>query len=86
MDNIFLRGGLGYYGNPYKSGDYDFSRMNISAGLGYRTGSFFTDLAFVHTFFKEFETPYTLPAPVVTPSARLNNRLNNLALTIGWKM
>ena len=86
MDNIFLRGGFGYYGNPYKSGDYDFSRMNISAGLGYRTGSFFTDLAFVHTFFKEFETPYTLPAPVVTPSARLNNRLNNLALTIGWKM
>lgn len=86
MDNFFLRGGFGYYGSPYKKSLDNTGRMTFSAGIGLRTGVFFADLGFVHTQYDEYEKPYLLAAPVMTPTAKLENRLNNIALTIGWKM
>ena len=85
LDNIFFRAGVGYYGNPYQSDDFDMSRMDLSLGLGYRTGGFFMDLGFVHSRFEQTEVPYVLPDPVITPATKLENQLNNLALTFGWK-
>ncbi len=86
LDNIFIRGGGGYYGNPYKDGDNKMSRLDLSLGLGYRTESFFMDLGFVHSRFDQTERPYTLPEPVVVPVADIEHSLNNIALTIGWKL
>jgi hypothetical protein len=61
--------------------------MTGSLGIGYRTERFFADLAYVHSWYDNNETPYTLPySNVVTPTATLQNKLNNIALTIGWKM
>jgi hypothetical protein len=86
LDNFFVRAGFGYYSSPYRQNLNNTGRMNISAGIGFRSGDFFTDLGFIHTRYNEYERPYTLPAPVSTPTAVLGNRLNNLALTLGWKM
>jgi hypothetical protein len=86
MDNFMLRAGFGYYGNPYKVSSEGSSRMDFSAGIGFRTSSFFTDLGFVHTSYDVTDHPYTLSAPSVSPTAKLENGLNNLALTIGWKL
>jgi hypothetical protein len=86
MDNFFIRGGFGYYGNPYKKSSDGSNRIDLSFGLGLRSGPFFTDLGFVHSRYTQYEAPYTLPAPAISPTARLENGLNNLALTIGWKL
>jgi hypothetical protein len=87
MQNLFVRGGFGYYGNPYKDSNNDMKQMTGSLGIGFRTERFFTDLAYVHAWYDNNETPYTLPySNVVTPTAQLENKLNTIALTIGWKM
>lgn len=86
LDNFFLRGGFGYYGSPYKTSSSNANRLDLSGGVGFRSGSFFTDLAFVHSAYSQYEQPYVLPDPVVTPTAKLENKLNTLAWTIGWKL
>ena len=91
LDGLFLRAGVGYYGNPYKSGDgYDPSRLDLSAGIGFRGERAFIDLAFVHSRFEGAEQPYALnyaaPVVVTVPTATLANRLNNVAVTVGLKM
>jgi len=63
------------------------NRLDFSGGIGFRTDNFFTDIAYVHSQYDNTETPYTLPyAGVTTPTARLNNKGNSIALTIGFKM
>jgi hypothetical protein len=87
MDNFFIRGGFGLYGSPYKNSESNTNRMDYSTGIGYRTNSFFMDLAFVYSQYNQYETPYSLPyIGVSAPTAKLENKLSNLALTIGWKM
>lgn len=85
MDQFFARAGFGYYGNPYKNGGSNASRKDFSIGIGFRTDRFFTDVAFVHMQYDQNEVPYVLPY-VVAPTATLNNKMNAIALTLGWKM
>lgn len=85
LDRFFIRAGFGFYGSPYKSSVSNLNRINISGGIGYRTKRFFTDISFMHTDLKEYETPYSLPN-LVTPTATLQNSLNNIAITFGFKM
>jgi len=85
MDKLFARAGFGYYGNPYKNGGSDANRKDFSLGVGFRSDRFFTDIAFVHTAYDQTEVPYALPY-VVAPTASLQNKMNSIALTIGWKM
>lgn len=87
LDNFSVRAGFGYYGSPYKNSSSNTNLINLSLGLGYRFGNFFTDLAFVHSVYDQYESPYALPyTNVVVPTATLNNKLNNVAMTIGWKL
>lgn len=85
VDDFFIRGGFGYYGNPYKLHDAG-ARLDFSAGLGFRTDRFFTDIAFVRSVSEQYETPYTLAPPVVPHTAVLNHKHTNIALTVGWKL
>lgn len=85
FNQLYLRAGFGYYGSPYQNSTSDMNRISYSGGIGYRAGDFFTDLGWMHTRFNEYETPYTLPNAIV-PTATLKNNLNNIALTIGFKM
>jgi hypothetical protein len=41
-----LRGGYGYYGSPFDTDINDGKRQRFSGGLGFRTKSFYTDIAF----------------------------------------
>lgn len=86
LDNFALRAGYGYYGNPYEDKDRGFTRNDISAGIGFRGERMFLDLGFTHSMFDSKERPYLLSEPVVVPTATLENRLNNVALTVGWKL
>ncbi|MEO6833175.1 MAG: hypothetical protein ABI378_11655 [Chitinophagaceae bacterium] len=94
LDNIFLRGGFGYYGNPYKSGNPSAERLDFSGGIGFRFERSFIDLGFVHHQYKTSEQPYTLPDTnnpsslyynLVVPTAQLTTGANNAVLTVGFK-
>ncbi|MCD6064737.1 MAG: hypothetical protein K0R82_2648 [Flavipsychrobacter sp.] len=94
FDQVMVRLGFGYYGNPEKNGGDD--RLSLSAGLGYRFDNWFVDLGFVNTQYEEKEQPYYLQYPenyfpdnpsgvIPVPQATIKNSLNNVALALGWK-
>jgi len=84
LDNFMIRGGFGYYGNPYKSGSPSAERLDFSGGIGFRFENAFLDLAFVHRQYKNSEQPYQLPA-IVIPTAELTTGANNAVFTLGFK-
>lgn len=86
MNTFFLRGGFGYFGSPYKNSINNTNRLDFSGGIGFRGAKFFADIAFVHSVYDQYVTPYSLPAPVTTPTAKLANQMNNIAFTLGVKM
>ncbi len=85
---FMIRGGWGYYGNPYKNAAYDAERMDISGGVGYRSKNFFADLGWMHSNYTFKEKPYAgvkagLEANIGT--ATIDQAINNVALTFGLK-
>lgn len=87
FDFLSLRGGFGYYGNPYDDKVYkDGERYDFSGGIGFRMRHSFIDLGFVHHQFKNTEQPYTVPyAGIMTPTAALKTNQTNAVLSFGWK-
>ncbi len=88
LDNFSLRGGFGYYGNPYKSSSQDGERLDFSGGLGFRFQNAFIDLGFVHRQYKTSEQPYSLPSfySAIVPTANLTTGNNNAVVTFGFKL
>jgi hypothetical protein len=86
FDQLMLRLGFGYYGSPYRTAS-DAYLMTLSGGVGYRFETWFVDLGYVQSLQTNYEQPYTLDIvpPVAVPAARLDHRLGNIALTLGWK-
>jgi len=85
FNTIMVRGGFGYYGNPYASGVTDKgSRMNISGGLGYRNKGIFVDLTYVHQITKDNYYPYRLTDNVFYPAA-MKSTYGNILLAFGFK-
>lgn len=60
LEPLILRGGYGYYSNPYRSGINDATRQMISAGLGIRESGYFIDFSYVYSFFSEDYQLYLL--------------------------
>lgn len=95
LENYAIRGGFAYYSSPYKnSSDFGGDRMDFSAGVGGRWGSFFADLTYVHIMQNVSEFAY----PIITaPNQTLGIRStpvdladlkygnNMVALTLGVK-
>jgi hypothetical protein len=54
-----------------------------TAGLGYRGKSFFADLAYVRTQYKDYFAPYTYTTN--EPGAFNKYANNNIVLTVGFK-
>jgi hypothetical protein len=92
LDNFQIRGGFGYYGNPYKSasGEANGERLDFSTGLGFRFQNAFIDLGFVHHEYKTSEQPYYLSgapyAGLIIPTANLTTNTNNAVVTFGFKL
>ncbi|MFI5195913.1 MAG: OmpP1/FadL family transporter [Chitinophagales bacterium] len=95
---FMLRLGFGYYGNPYKTTDYNAQRIDVSGGVGFHFRHFFTDLAIVHSIYQVEEQPYSVDYSVYNgipsvisggaatiPTATTNFSINNLAMTVGVK-
>ena len=89
---LMARAGFGYYGNAYKSSDYNSQRIDVSLGLGVHFDYFFADLVVVHSAYQNKEQPYNVnfanvvSGPAVTiPTATTNMNLNNVAMTVGFK-
>ena len=89
IGGLFFRAGLGLYGSPYKNGNIMSGRTDLSAGFGFRGENGFIDFGFVHTEYNSQENPYILnyggSVGTIAPVARLENNLNNLAITVGTK-
>lgn len=91
IDMISVRVGFGYYGSPYKTYAVNADRLEFSAGLGFRTDSWFIDLGFINSSSQMQEQPYSLDptepgyANVIVPTATIKNNFNNAALTFGVK-
>ncbi len=91
---FMVRGGFGYYGNPYKAGYTSMERMDISAGVGFRSKNFFADLGMVNSSYKFSEQAYndidyahvaTANTGAASPVADVKYTMNNIALTLGVK-
>lgn len=86
-----LRAGFAWSQSPFKSGvavpGYDAGRYNYTAGIGYRGSRFFADLAYVHTQYKDYYTPYSYTDASGTqePGVFNNFRSNMIVATIGFK-
>ncbi len=89
IDQIALRVGFGYYGSPYKNANFNADRIDISAGIGFRSDNWFIDLGFINSQSEVREQPYSLDPTatgyenVIVPTAILRNSFNNAALTFG---
>ncbi len=80
IQNFRLRGGFGYYSNPYRSGINNSERYQASGGIGYRGKLFFADLTYAWTKMKE--NYFLYDASMVEPSS---NTLftNTISTTVG---
>jgi hypothetical protein len=61
FSKISLRAGYALYGSPYKNNLNDGMRQSFSGGVGYRTGNFALDFAYVYSTKKEDYYLYSTP-------------------------
>jgi hypothetical protein len=62
MDPFAFRVGYALYGSPFKAGDnMNASRKSISTGIGFREKNYFIDLAYVYTYYTEYNYLYDSP-------------------------
>jgi hypothetical protein len=74
-NNWMARGGVAYYGSPYKDENIKASLFNLSGGIGYRTNRHFIDFTIVSTSSKDAIFPYRLNDKPNTYAALNGNRL-----------
>ncbi len=89
LDIFRVRAGYAMYNSPFKSNmgvaGYNNTYNNISAGFGFREDDFYLDFAFIHSIFKSYDQPYSLPAGQEVPGAKINTGLNHFLITVGFK-
>jgi hypothetical protein len=90
--SLRLRAGFAWSESPFKNNNtpsgYDGSRFNYTAGIGYRGRSFFADLAYVRTQYKDYYTPYSYSDPqgnLQAPGVLNSFASNMIVATIGFK-
>jgi len=83
LKKIRIRAGYGRYGSPYSSGN--ISSHTFSAGLGYRLQSFYFDLAYKYTSFKEEYIPYFVSDQSLQQTVHNTLKENIMLLTVGYK-
>jgi hypothetical protein len=80
---LSIRGGFAYYSSPYKRGSgNNGSRIDYSAGIGFREENFFLDFAFVYSQIKE--NYYFYKVPSIDPSVNTSTNISAL-MTLGFK-
>jgi hypothetical protein len=82
VSNLFFRGGYGFSTSPVKEDINQFYHDHYSFGLGYRSGPFFMDFAFMQTL--NSQNYYMYDANYVNP-AWLESRRSYYSLSLGFK-
>lgn len=82
-DQLYIRGGYGVQGNPLKQ--YGGNINTVSGGLGYRFGSYYIDATYTHVQSNATVFPYELTT-ATNYGAGLKNSLNNVFLTLGFRL
>jgi hypothetical protein len=82
ISDFRIRGGFGYFSNPFKTGINNSERFQVSGGLGYRARYFFADVTYVWT--KMIQDYYLYDASMVNPAA-ICNYTNTVSTTIGFR-
>jgi hypothetical protein len=80
IQDFRVRGGFGYYGQPYQSDIDDGERFVASGGIGYRSRHFFVDLTYVWSQTKD--KYYFYDSNLVNPSYNTQNT-NTIITTFG---
>ena len=93
--NFSLRAGYEYYPSPYNSNAFgapqpnaDADKTTLSAGLGFKSGGFFFDVAYRYSHVKDFDMLYPDPSDTFyAPSemAAFNNVKNKVLITLGFR-
>jgi len=88
MKAFRLRAGYNYQPSPYLTEDFSSKIQSYSAGLGYRTGKFFVDLAATYKQFNSTYAPYLLEnlnndSYLETSYVDIQNSNLNFALSVG---
>lgn len=93
--NISLRAGFENYGSPYNAEAFGANQPNAdaklnvySAGLGYRTGGFFFDIAYRYSKSNSFDLLYPEPPTdfyQMPQMAEFDEVKNNVMFTLGFK-
>lgn len=93
MKNVSLRGGFEYHGSAFNDVAFggpqknaDANLMVYSAGIGYRTGVFFADLAYRYSTVTEYDAPYPTPYDELYPvpeMASFKTIKNDVLFTLG---
>jgi hypothetical protein len=85
LSNIYLRGGYGYYGKAWKSGqdNENQSYNSISCGLGFREKNIFADFGFSTMANKDKYLLYT--SSTGSPMSDVNMTRNLFTVTFGYK-
>lgn len=84
LDQLALRAGYGFYGNPYEEFDNGATHSG-SLGLGYRAKSFYFDLAGQYMVNQDLDRTHTLARAVDIPTAVITNRNTQISATVGFR-
>ncbi len=82
LSGVYLRGGFGYYGSPYKSSEInkDAHYLSYTGGIGIRDDNFSIDIAYAYTTHSEKYSLYTNSG-----FANLNMANSRVLATIGFR-
>jgi hypothetical protein len=83
FEPFYVRGGFGYYGSPYKTGEINKDSYSLiySGGFGYREKNFFIDWALSYMERKEKYVLY----PSVEEDVNFTNSTARLTTTVGFR-
>ncbi len=94
-NNFSVRGGVEYLQSPYNKTAFGTNQLNADAntlvyagGIGYRTGSFFADLAYRYSTLENYDYPYPTPVSEVYPepeAASFKTVKNDVIFTLGFR-
>lgn len=87
IDKLYLRGGFGYYGSPYKMNEVNSNayKLNYSGGIGIRDKSFFVDFALSYMTGEENLILYSSPYNANPVSAELESIKIKAMTTFGFR-
>jgi hypothetical protein len=85
MNNLYLRGGYGYYGKAFKEGDIneDLDYSSVSFGGGFREQNVFIDFGYMRLMNSQNYLLYS--SSIETLGTSLNTNRNMFTVTFGYK-